>query len=236
MDKVTLNDEQLCRVIDFIESRGFHDPGVIVEILDHFACKVEERMSANSGLSLEDAMSEAHYQFGSLGFYPLLANYEANTKKKYGTIYRAEWKKLLTNPLYLVSALIASFLMFKAYGWAETNAYIWNTNMVGDLLYIAFNATYLYMAVKFKTYRKQNKIYQAILSIDLLAIILIVSLSAQFGFHKPNGLFFLQAFCAVATFFIIARTIAQYQTLKAGKNEVDKVQNYLEQKHSAVVL
>ena len=63
MDNLTLDNGQLYPLIAFINKRGFHEPLMIVEILDHFACKVEEKMNQAPGISLEAAMAAAHDDF-----------------------------------------------------------------------------------------------------------------------------------------------------------------------------
>ena len=57
MDKVTLTKEQLEELKVFINSRGFVEPVVVLEILDHFACKVEEELEQNPQYSLKKAMA-----------------------------------------------------------------------------------------------------------------------------------------------------------------------------------
>ena len=47
MDSKVLSQEQLKELVRFIHSRGFREPAVVLEILDHFACKVEELLAAN---------------------------------------------------------------------------------------------------------------------------------------------------------------------------------------------
>ena len=42
MDKLTLTKQQLKELKKFINSRGFREPLIVMEILDHFACLVEE--------------------------------------------------------------------------------------------------------------------------------------------------------------------------------------------------
>jgi hypothetical protein len=123
MDKIVLRQEDLAKLVAYIHSRGFHDPSVVVEILDHFACKVEERMNAAPHLSLEAAMEKAHSDFGTMGFRPLVAAYEIQARKKYKAVYRAELKRTLHNvPLVLV-ALLAGAAVCKGFVWAETNLY-----------------------------------------------------------------------------------------------------------------
>ena len=230
MHKASLNDEQICKLIGFIESRGFHDPGVIVEILDHFACKVEEKLTADPRLSLESAMANAHADFGVIGFYYLQANYEANTRKKYKSIYRAERKKILLNPAIVIISLILAFLVYKAFGWAEIHANLWGSNLVSDLLFVYFMAATIFAFVKFKIPKRRNKITQSIMSGDIVGSIFVTSLASQFGPHAPKGIVILSVLSALVFFYITIRSLAIYATFKSGKKEMDLVYNYLARK------
>lgn len=110
MDKVKLSREQLQEVVAYIERRGFKDPLVLVEILDHFACKVEEKLEARPGMTLSAAIVAAHGDFGPMGFYPLRKAFEQAAQKKYKAIFNNERKMLLKSPLFVIAALGVSFL------------------------------------------------------------------------------------------------------------------------------
>jgi hypothetical protein len=71
MDKVVLNKEQLKELKWFIHSRGFLQPLVVMEILDHFACMVEDMMQEDKELTLKQAMIKAHASLGVMGFRPI---------------------------------------------------------------------------------------------------------------------------------------------------------------------
>lgn len=121
MDKKTLSKDQLQQLVAYIKSRGFHDPLVVADILDHFACKVEEVIQANPGQSLAHAIEAAHNSFGVYGFHPLAEASKSSLKAKLSAIYKAEQKKLLTsaNMLHII-ALSAIFHI--GYVWASNPA------------------------------------------------------------------------------------------------------------------
>ncbi|WP_051293317.1 hypothetical protein [Olivibacter sitiensis] len=66
-----LTAHQIEELKSFISKRGFVYTDVQLEILDHFACKVEEKMNLNTNLGFEDAMTAAHRDFGVMGFAPI---------------------------------------------------------------------------------------------------------------------------------------------------------------------
>lgn len=152
MDKIILNDAQLQQLRKFINSRGFRDELVVNEILDHFACKVEEELAKDPRIDLQVAMQNAHRSFGTLGFSVIQANFEKNTRSRYSKLF---WKsiKLLLTSKYLVGFAAAWFAVFKLYNWSilhhmnhifggnDVGFAIW-LSMLGGLIFIAFRFSY----------------------------------------------------------------------------------------------
>lgn len=123
MDHVTLTKEQLQTLKRFIESRTFTDPVIVMEILDHFACKVEEVMTAQPTLSLEDAMAIAHGSFGTLGFHPLAQSYTYSLRRKYRSIYKRHLKSLLSSFSFIITLLVAGAIFYYAFRWTTIHNY-----------------------------------------------------------------------------------------------------------------
>lgn len=124
MDRRILNPAELAQLRRFIVSRSarFAEPAVLMEITDHFACKVEELLNRDGGLSLEEAMRQAHQSFGIKGFAPLAEAFERSVYQRYKQWYRAEQKKLLfsahTPGLILLGILAGQlFLLRHRHPW-----------------------------------------------------------------------------------------------------------------------
>ena len=81
MNKILLDDSQLLQLKRFIILKGIKQEDVIHEILDHFACKVEEILSTEKNMPFDRAMQLAHQSFGKSGFRPLVAEYEKQVEK-----------------------------------------------------------------------------------------------------------------------------------------------------------
>lgn len=73
--KKKLSKEELHSLVKFIQKRGFVELDIQLEILDHFACKVEEILSEEPNLALSDAMIRAHASFGAMGFSTIVDSY-----------------------------------------------------------------------------------------------------------------------------------------------------------------
>lgn len=104
MDNIILNEDRLWQLRNFIIKRGIKEADVVNEILDHFACKVEEILSAEKNMPLERAMQLAHQSFGASGFRPLVAEYEKHVEQTLNSLFKQELKKVLSSPkiIYLL--------------------------------------------------------------------------------------------------------------------------------------
>jgi hypothetical protein len=233
MDKVKLSPEQLHIVIDFIDSRGFHDPGVIVDILDHFACKVEEKLELHPQMTLDEAMATAHYDFGTLGFYPLAAAYEQNTRRKYKTIYRKELKSILGNPLHLISLVLTAILFYKLYLWSYSHLMIWDDiNLAYLILFLFYLSAEIFMSFRFTLNNRKNKIAENLLSNNGgFYFFVLIPISTAHP-HSLKAIIVIGIISALVMLFLIVTSIARYAALKISKTENDFVCDHLEGKKS----
>ena len=92
MNNITLNEDQLWQLRNFIIKRGIKEADVVNEILDHFACKVEEILSTEKNMPFDRAMQLAHQSFGKSGFRPLVAEYEKQVEKVMWSVFKQEIK------------------------------------------------------------------------------------------------------------------------------------------------
>lgn len=109
MDKVTLTKEQLKELKRFINSRGFREPLIVMEILDHFACLVEEKLQANPGMSLDDAMLQAHGSFGVMGFRTIADAADMERNKRLNRQFKSILRGMLLSPsIWLLLVLVGA--------------------------------------------------------------------------------------------------------------------------------
>lgn len=111
-----MSPSELAQLRRFIASRSarFAEPAILLEITDHFACKVEELLTQDSRLSLDEAMKLAHQSFGIKGFAPLAEAFEQSVYQRYKRWYRAEQRRLLfsTHTLGLIAFGILAGQLF----------------------------------------------------------------------------------------------------------------------------
>ncbi len=231
MDKVTLSREQLREVVDFIEGRGFHSPHVIAEIIDHFACKVEEKLTEQPGISLERAMKLAHNDFGSLGFSPLLVAYEKATRKKYSKIYWAEAKRLLLHPLAMVLIVLSFYFLYNAYLWSGSHFFNKEYGINGmNMLLLIYFITYLgLLGVWAGRGFRQNKLFTSITPLNLIPIVFFMGPIWSFNSDiSARGMIFMACVISFGFIFLTLHAIAMYFTIMEGKKENKRVLDYME--------
>jgi hypothetical protein len=84
-----LTPEQIAQIKTFISKRGFTYPDVQLEITDHVASRVEELMTANPALNLDEAIRITHGEFGAMGFSVFEDAITSGLQKKYLRLFGA---------------------------------------------------------------------------------------------------------------------------------------------------
>lgn len=113
MDNVLLNQDQLEQLRQYIAKRSprFADPLVMEEILDHFACKVEELLTREPGADLNATMLKAHRSFGVKGFAPIADHVEQTLFKKYRRFSYKEMRSVLFS-CHIIGVLAIGLLVY----------------------------------------------------------------------------------------------------------------------------
>jgi hypothetical protein len=159
-----LNKEQINQVKNFISKRGFTYYDVQLEIIDHVACKVEDLMTADPGLSLDEAIAQTHAGFGVMGFSVVEDAMRASLQKRY-------WKQYSTafgaNLQLKFLPLIAGFIYV-----------VYMINKIINAPVILFNATwilvFLLVLIWFIVTRKDQQKHKRMLSAQMGGIAAIV--------------------------------------------------------------
>lgn len=131
-----LTKEQLLEIKAFVEKRGFAYLDVQLEILDHVASAVEEKMNNDSKLSFETALTSTHAGFGVLGFSVIESGVVKMLSKKYGRLFWENCKIVLR----LKYVLIPIFVVFGIYKLQEivTNRLQFMSILIFCLIILAF--------------------------------------------------------------------------------------------------
>ena len=84
---MNLNQEQLHQIKDLIAQSGFKEVDVQMEILDHVASSVEDKMEENPLLTIDDAISATHQSFGIMGFSAFADGIANSIRAKYSRLF-----------------------------------------------------------------------------------------------------------------------------------------------------
>jgi hypothetical protein len=236
MDNVKLNREQLTDVVQFIQRRGFKEPLIVVEILDHFACMVEARITANSKLSLDEAIEVAHGDLGPLGFHSLRTAFEKAAYDKYGSIYRHACKKYLTDPVFLLSAVALSLLYGKGAVWGIGVWSVWGFSL-NPVLEMSLICYFINEYIQFKRIPpsfRRNLLVDIIRSKQLAPAFVVGMISGSHP-HSPSSTVALGVISALLFFYVFLSAFASRWAYKNAVEESAIVDNYLSGLQSASV-
>lgn len=108
---MNLNKEQLAYIRSFIQQKGFDYIDVLMEILDHVASSVEDKMDENPLLSFEEALTKTHQSFGIMGFSTISDSITNSIRAKYSKLF---WRNF-TSAFGYKYVLLLCFSIFGIY-------------------------------------------------------------------------------------------------------------------------
>jgi len=227
MNKIILNSQQIDYLKEFIRKKGFSEPVEIHEILDHFACKVEEIMAQNPKLNLDQAMYQAHHSFGVLGFRPIVETFKKQLKKK----YMLEYKKSFYNAMYsfrylpviIIMGIIGYFIIADKFIFTSISKY-WNPFQI--LLVLHFLIDISSFRMKDNYFNSKNYFIKYAIEpwpnmIVVFVLIFIYPLLNKLAI-KQEWIDFLTIVNAIAFVFFTIHSIAYHKMRrKAIKDQMD---------------
>lgn len=146
MNKILLDGTQLLQLKRFIILKGIKQEDVIHEILDHFACKVEELMNENIYLPFEKAVEQAYYSFGYNGFQKMTDQYEKRLKKMVWKEFKSALPAVLQTKLVVVSFVWCLAFLSTMYYLEQNNIESWFREM---LTYSSFATMLIFLSIHF---------------------------------------------------------------------------------------
>lgn len=126
-----LTDEQIQHLFHFCEKHFVREYDVQIELVDHLANAVEEKMRNNKNLSFEKAVEEVHAGFGVLGFAGIV---NARTQSLNSQLFKMKKKLFLSYFSWPKASLTACLLL----------SLIYIGNLLSDEgVYYVMRATYI---------------------------------------------------------------------------------------------
>lgn len=229
MDKVKLNRQQLQEVVIYIERRGFRDPLEIAEILDHFACKIEEKMEANPGIMFGAAMVAAHADFGPMGFYPLRKSFEQAAKIRYRAIFNVERKRLLKSPVFVIAAAVASFAFTRALAFFPFQPLLsWHKNLpVMEALCWGYFIAHTILLSQVPKKLRYTAAVKAVAPVRFFFLIFICDSISRVLIRFPEEIGTMSIFAGALFFYLVLDVFTTKASLVHATNEGAVVENYL---------
>lgn len=222
MNKILLDDTQLLQLKRFILIKGIKEEDVIHEILDHFACKVEELLNENIYLSFEKAVEQAYYSFGNNGFKKMSEQYEKRIKRIVWQEFKNALPEVLKTKLIVISSAWCIALFMLMYYCEQNNIEGWGSDvfslsslatmliLMGVNFYISVivkdNLTDYHFDKNIKMWQKKVVRMPKIESLGLPLIFLMIYL-------KP-GYSFIMLFYILLALFSLINSLTRKETMK----------------------
>lgn len=109
---MNLSATQISEIKNFISRKGIKYQDVQMEVIDHVATAVEEKMNADGTLSFESALNQTHASFGIFGFSTMEDSISNGLSKKYTRIFWGQFLSLF-GLRYLPLVVFAVFTLYK---------------------------------------------------------------------------------------------------------------------------
>lgn len=184
-----------------------------VELVDHLAKAIEEKMLADNNLSFETALNEVYKAFGVMGFSNVISEKQNGLAKSYQKSFWQNFKSYFSVPKVAVTILIFLLLNVPVFVFKFHDP---------ELLYMIYSLTVaiaaiiasIYFSVKFKKPKKQLLLFQN-RGIFLGPLGLLLQIPNFYyniirGFFEPNTNpqslvnIIMTAFCVAMTIFCFA--------------------------------
>jgi hypothetical protein len=153
MASYELNDEQINELFSFCKKHYVHHYDVQVELVDHLANAIEEKINANPNLSFEKALDEVYKTFGYKGFAGIVEAKTIAIEKQYRKLRYKLFFAYFTWPKAIFTLMLfLSLLSLKI--WVPAN---FQYELIG-ILSIAFIISESLFDTKVKRlFKKQNQ-------------------------------------------------------------------------------
>ncbi|RZK42049.1 MAG: hypothetical protein EOO90_09045 [Pedobacter sp.] len=109
---MTLDQNQIAEIKSLITRKGVKYLDVQMEIIDHTASAVEERLNANPDLSFEQALKQTHASFGIFGFGGMEDAIVSGMGKRYNRIFMRRFLSFL-GIKYIGLVLLGGILLYQ---------------------------------------------------------------------------------------------------------------------------
>lgn len=184
-----LSTEQVQTLFSFTEKKGVPWYDLQVELVDHLACRIEEKMEADKSLQFGAVLEKAYKEFGLFGFGKIVQEKQSRLQRAARKLWWKELREFFTWPRIALLLLIVSAL--------------WQLAQYADptTLMRGFAGGYVLISVAYFIHvRRSGKTHRKLLLLDFgrTHFSLVVFLYEVFILFSP-GRFSAIEFCLYAT-------------------------------------
>lgn len=101
-----LSDEHIKELYAYCERKSIVYYDLQVEIVDHVANAIEEKMSNNPSISFKEALEEVHRSFGIFGLRDMVEEKTSTMRKQYGKMRRKLFWSYFTMPKIIFTVFL----------------------------------------------------------------------------------------------------------------------------------
>ncbi|MBU1821069.1 MAG: hypothetical protein KKG00_06115 [Bacteroidetes bacterium] len=120
---ISLTDEQIDALYAFVKSKYVDYYDVQLELVDHLASEVEQKMAANPAVSFDIALQQVYSGFGIFGFTEVVELKAAAVIKATRLLWWKSFKALFRLP-YILGSLVLGMILFISFRELETRIFI----------------------------------------------------------------------------------------------------------------
>jgi len=218
-----LSQDQLCQIKDLIAQRGFKEVDIQMEILDHVASSVEDRMEENPLLSFDAAVSETHQSFGIMGFSAFADGIANSIRAKYSRLF---WRIFFSAFGYKY-VLLLCFSIFGIYKMQD----LVTANILYIFLVIGLLSVFgilIFSNIKPTAYKKFVSYKSGTSFLPFVGSILLLTNFAMNNIPAEYTLFFINVQHLVISLSIILFVLYFNAAIKTAKASIKETKSLIE--------
>lgn len=213
-----LSNEQIDQLYDFCRKKSVTYYDVQVELVDHLANAIEEKMAAQPALTFDVALQQVYKTFGTMGFGPVVREKEKAVRRSNTRLFWRIFREQLSWPKILVVLSVFS-ATFTALRWFDRE--LVRAVAMSVFLFFALAsgwAMYLLRRMQrrsghqFLLVNLANVVNQGYAPLNVLIFINQFREGAA-TWTDPNNLYGVFVFSAVFALYIVL-AIAAYQSIR----------------------
>lgn len=221
---MTLSKEQINKIKIYLQEIGFKYLDVQMEILDHVATAVEEKMTENSILSFQDAVNQTRDSFGPNGFMVIEKSIVKGLTKKYNKLF---FNNILTlfGFKYIGLVLLCGYSVYQLQAILVNQDNFFTVVLVILLILIVVLGIFNFKTVSYKKYMlyKISASYMGYYGVFITTIFNSISEPKQGELFGMNKAYFIVSFLiTLCGLYLLAASKTEKTGILETKSLIEK--------------